>query len=85
VDDTALDGNALGGLLLEIFGQDLTTAIGACAACGATRPVAEFVVYLGGPGAVARCRDCLALLIVVTRRRDLNCVDLTGLAALKVN
>jgi hypothetical protein len=46
--------------------------------------MAEFVVYLGGPGTVARCRDCLALLMVVTSRPAMNCVDLTGLSDLAV-
>jgi hypothetical protein len=81
-DEVALDGNAIGGLLHEIFGREMTTALGTCAGCGATRQVAEFVVYLGGPGTVARCRDCTAVLMVFTRQRDLNCVDLMGLAAL---
>jgi hypothetical protein len=37
----ALDGNAIGGLLLEIFGSDMTSAEASCAACGAVGPVAE--------------------------------------------
>jgi hypothetical protein len=82
VDNSALDGNALGGLLHEVFGTEMTTAAATCASCGSRRQLAEFVVYLGGPGAVARCRDCLALLMVITKRRTMNCVDLTGLSAL---
>jgi hypothetical protein len=80
----ALDGNAIGGLLHEVFGTEMTAAFGTCAHCGSRRQVAEFVVYLGGPGTVARCRDCLALLMVVTRRQTMNCVDLTGLSDLAV-
>lgn len=78
----ALDGNAIGGLLHDVFGTEMTTAVGTCAHCGSRRPVAEFMVYLGGPGTVARCRDCQALLMVVTNRHMMNCVDLTGLADL---
>ena len=83
-DNSALDGNAIGGLLHEVFGTEMTTAVGTCAHCGSRRPVAEFVVYLRCPGTVARCRDCLAMLMVVTTRRAMNCVDLTGLSALAV-
>jgi Family of unknown function (DUF6510) len=79
---TALDGNAIGGLLHEVFGVEMTAATGTCAHCGNVAPMAESVVYLGGPGSVARCRACLGLLMVVTRRRDTNCVDLLGLAAI---
>jgi len=79
----ALDGNAIGGLLHEVFGIEMTTAIGTCANCGATGPVAENVVYLQAPGTVMRCRTCTAVLMVVMRRGEMNCVDLFGLAALQ--
>jgi len=35
-----LDGNALGGLLQELFGVDLTGAPHRCESCGTERPVA---------------------------------------------
>jgi hypothetical protein len=43
----ALDGNAIGGLLLEIFGSDMTSAEASCAACGAVGPVAKTTVPPG--------------------------------------
>jgi hypothetical protein len=79
---TAVDGNAIGGLLLEIFGTDLTDAEATCATCGAVGPVAETVVYLDGPGTVVRCRNCSALLMVISQIRGISCVDLLGVAAL---
>jgi hypothetical protein len=79
----ALDGNAVGGLLHEIFGIEMTAATGRCANCGMIAPVAETVVYLQAPGTVMRCRTCTAVLMVVIRRADMNCVDLSGLAALE--
>lgn len=82
---TALDGNAIGGLLHEIFGAEMTAAAGTCAHCGCRRQVAEWVVYLGGPGTVARCRDCGGLLIVLTQVKNMNCVDLMGLSDLAVS
>jgi hypothetical protein len=78
-----LDGNAIGGLLLEIFGSDMTSAETTCAACGAVGAVAETMVYLRGPGAVVRCRRCTSVLMVISHVRGLNCLDLTGLAALE--
>ena len=77
-----LDGNAIGGLLEEIFGVDMTTAIGTCANCGASGPMAEVVVYLNAPGTVARCRRCTAVLMVVVRVPRGSCVDLRGMATL---
>jgi len=78
----ALDGNAIGGLLQEVFGTEMTAATGTCAFCGRAGPVAETVVYLRAPGTVVRCRTCSNVLIVVTEVRGRKCVDLRGLAAL---
>jgi hypothetical protein len=83
VDDSALDGNAIGGLLLEVFGAEMTAAVAVCGSCGATGPMAETVVYLRAPGTVVRCRSCGAVLMVVVERREQKCVDLFGLAALE--
>jgi uncharacterized protein DUF6510 len=79
----ALDGNAIGGLMLEIFGAEMTTAAGECAGCGAVAAVAEAVVYLEAPGTVARCRSCDSVLMVVVDVRGTKCVDLRGLASLE--
>jgi hypothetical protein len=81
----ALDGNAIGGLLLEIFGRDMTGAEASCNACGAAGPVAETTVYVRAPGTVVRCSNCTNVLMVVARIRGLNCLDLSGLAALEAD
>ena len=81
----ALDGNAIGGLLREIFAVEMTSAEATCASCGAVGPVAETTVYVRGPGTVVRCRRCTSVLMVIARVRELNCVDLSGLAALEMN
>jgi hypothetical protein len=83
VDERTLDGNAIAGLLMTVFGNDMTTASGTCASCGASGEVARFVVYPGGPGVVARCAACTAVLMVLVTRREVTCVDLRGLAALE--
>ncbi|HTW04699.1 MAG TPA: DUF6510 family protein [Streptosporangiaceae bacterium] len=79
-----LDGNAIGGLLHEVFGTEMTAAVSTCANCGDTGPVAQTVVYLDAPGTVVRCRTCSDLLMVFTRVHERICVDLGGLAALEV-
>jgi Family of unknown function (DUF6510) len=79
----ALDGNAIGGLLLEVFGVEMTTATGVCGSCGAAGEVATLVVYLQAPGAVVRCRSCGGVLVVIVDRRGVKCVDLRGVATLR--
>lgn len=79
-----LDGNAIGGLLRDVFGAEMTAAVGTCAVCGAAGPVAECLVYLQAPGTVLRCRVCRSVLMVVVTRGDRNCVDLQGMESLQM-
>jgi Family of unknown function (DUF6510) len=79
----ALDGNAIAGQLLQVFGVEMTTAKGVCATCGATRYVAELEVYVEAPGTVARCRTCNSVVMVLVEICGVTCVDLRGLAALE--
>jgi len=79
-----LDGNAIAGDLLEVFGVDLTEATTVCAACGTSSFMAEAVVYMGGPGRVARCRSCGDVHIVLVTIRGITCVDMRGIARLQM-
>jgi hypothetical protein len=78
----AVDGNAIGGLLQQVFGTEMTGAPCVCGNCGDARPVAELAVYLEAPGTVARCRTCDSVLMVFVTAHDRTCVDLQGLAVL---
>jgi hypothetical protein len=77
-----LDGNAIAGLLSEVFGTEMTTSVGTCGSCGAASQLAELAVYLPGPGTVVRCRACDAVLMVFVSIRGVTCVDLHGLSDL---
>jgi hypothetical protein len=79
-----LDGNAIAGAMREVFGGEMTTAVGTCGQCGWGAPLAEVAVYLAGdPGVVARCPTCDHLLMVIVERRGTRCVDMTGFASLE--
>ena len=75
----AVDGNAIGGLLIDVFGTEMTAAN---STCGTGRPVAELVVYRRAPGTVVRCRTCGSVLMVFVKVHGVTCVDLDGLASL---
>ena len=79
-----LDGNAIGGLLTEVFAAEMTSAQATCRACGAVRPLADTLVYLRAPGTIVRCRQCTSILMVICRVRGLNCIDLSGIESLDV-
>ncbi len=79
-----VDGNALGGVLSEVFAADLTTATTTCAGCGAISPFAVLDVFLAAPGALARCRNCGAVQLRFVRADTSTWLDLTGIRALEI-
>jgi Family of unknown function (DUF6510) len=82
---SSLDGNAIGGALIELYGAEMTTAYGVCGSCGSRAMLAELDVYLyaRGPGTVARCRRCESVLMVLVTIRGCTCVDAAGFASLE--
>jgi DNA-directed RNA polymerase subunit RPC12/RpoP len=78
----ALDGNAIAGLLTDVFGTEMTTATGTCATCSTSNQVAQLTVYLQAPGTVVRCPDCGNVLMVFVQAHGTICTDLNGLASL---
>jgi Family of unknown function (DUF6510) len=78
-----LDGNAIAGALYEVYGEEMTTAIGRCTVCGTIGQLAELRVYVKAPGTVARCRVCDSVVFVLveargrTRMHD-TCFELMG-------
>jgi hypothetical protein len=72
-----LDGNAVAGLLVEVFGAEMTTAVRGCASCGAQRPVGAHRAYVG-MGAVLRCPVCGDVGLRVTALPDRHVVRLSG-------
>ncbi len=65
----ALDGNAIGGPLFELFGREMTAVSGSCGHCGSVSRIAELRVYVSGPGTVGRCRSCGEVVLVLTSIR----------------
>jgi hypothetical protein len=78
-DDRHLDGNSVGGLLLEIFGREMTAVLGCCRHCGAVNPIAEVYVYSDAPGLVVRCPACSTVLMVITELESSYRVNFEGL------
>jgi hypothetical protein len=72
-----LDGNALGGLLHELFGADMTAAPHRCQSCGTERPLGAHRLYLSA-GTVLRCPVCDQIALVVAALQDRHVLHLTG-------
>jgi ribosomal protein L40E len=83
-EERRLDGNAIGGAMLELFGTEMTVAPGVCAHCGAREQLAATDVYVHAPGIVVRCRHCEGVLLRIVRGHDRTWLDLSGLASLEL-
>jgi hypothetical protein len=57
------DGDALAGPLHDVFGVEVTTAVGCCTGCGRTMAMAEVRVFDHAPGVVSRCPTCDQVLL----------------------
>ncbi len=82
--DSFLDGNAVGGVLGQVFAVDVTAAVGRCNGCGRSAVMAETRVYVDAPGTVVRCPGCESVLLRVVQSDDRTWLDLRGLAVLQL-
>ena len=82
--DVCSDGSALAGPLQDVFGVEVTTAVGRCTNCGREGPMAEVRVFDHAPGVVARCPTCGQVLVRLVRGSGRAWLDLRGLAYLQL-
>jgi Zn finger protein HypA/HybF involved in hydrogenase expression len=82
-EEMKLDGNAIGGLLREIFTVEMTTAETTCANCGQANPIGRVDVYVHAPGTVVRCPGCESVLMKIVHGGGRYWLDLTGTRTLE--
>lgn len=78
-----LDGNAIAGLLNDVFGAEATTAERGCQSCGALTCLGAHRVYRSA-GTVARCPVCGDLALRITTLPDRYVVLLAGAWSLEL-
>jgi hypothetical protein len=83
VDELMLDGNAIAGLLQEVFAVEMTTAIGTCGTCGATEAVGAIHVFRGA-GIVLRCPHCDNTLLTIVKDDTRLWIGFPGVRMLEV-
>ncbi|MDX6422608.1 MAG: hypothetical protein QOI67_79 [Gaiellaceae bacterium] len=83
MDALRLDGNAAAGVLREVFGSEMTTAVGTCGSCGAVDLVGAVHVYVAA-GVVLRCPSCEAVLMRIVESESRFWIDLTGLRSIEL-
>ena len=79
-----LDGNAVAGLLQEVFAVEMTTAVGTCNSCGAAEAIGAVHVYRGA-GIVLRCPHCANLMATIVKGTDRVWVDMPGVRGLEIS
>ena len=83
MDALMLDGNAVAGLLQEVFAVEMTTAIGSCNGCGASNPVGATHVFRGA-GIVMRCPQCDNVLVTIVKHDARVWIGFSGVRTLQV-
>jgi len=83
--DLRLDGNALAGMLADVFGFEMTVERGGCAGCGAVNQLGALLVYAHGMGAVACCPACGNHVLRIAQGEGRWWLDLRGLAWLQLD
>ncbi len=83
-DDSALDGNAAAGPLMDIFALDMTAALVTCEGCGKESALATLVLYGGPVGLVLRCRGCDAVNLRLTHTGRAIHLDLRGTSRISI-
>ncbi|MGH6727569.1 MAG: DUF6510 family protein [Pseudolabrys sp.] len=76
--NSALDGNAAGGLLRELFAFDVTAAEIICAGCGAAAEIGAVRDYGGTMGAILRCAHCDTVVLRLTHTPAGLWLDMRG-------
>jgi uncharacterized protein DUF6510 len=82
-DPNWLDGNGVAGLLREVFGAEMSTALRGCASCGDTNALGAHRAYVSA-GVVLRCPSCSDLAVRIATLPDRHVVSLTGTWKLEV-
>ena len=84
-DSLTLDANAVAGMLMEIFGTEMTVAASQCTHCGNKGQIGTLRAYTHAPGVVLRCSVCSQVVMRVMRRRDGGfLVDARGAAYIRM-
>jgi len=79
-----LDGNAVGGMLYEMFGVEMTATPTECATCGTPNDMGAMMVFTQAPGVVLRCPACGNVLMRIVRTPEALYLDARGAAYLRI-
>ena len=79
-----LDGNAAAGEMAQLFGTDITNAMGTCRLCGHRAAVGQTAAYVDAPGVVLRCPECETVLMRWATGPTAVWLEMPGLRSLEI-
>jgi Zn finger protein HypA/HybF involved in hydrogenase expression len=77
-----VDGNAVAGLLNEIFAIEMTTSPVECANCGREGEMGTLLAFIQAPGVILRCPACKNVILRIVQTPEAFYLDLRGAAYL---
>ena len=77
-----LDGNAVAGLMRDIFAEEMTTAPMECGGCGKVFGVGEMLVFGQAMGTIMRCPGCNNVMVRIVKTPRSFYVDARGSACM---
>ena len=91
MDDTAdlnralmLDGNAVAGLLREVFALEMTASPTKCAHCGTVGALGTLLAFTQAPGVVLRCPGCEQVMLRIVETPEAIYLEARGAAYLRL-
>ena len=79
-----LDGNAVAGLLREVFALEMTVNPAKCAHCGAVGAIGALLAFTQAPGVVLRCPACEQVMVRIVETAEAIYLDARGAAYLRL-
>ena len=75
------DGNAIAGMLQEVFVTEITAAVRTCQSCGNANAIGAHRLYAGA-GHVLRCPSCGDVAACIVSFPDQHVISLSGVWSL---
>jgi hypothetical protein len=79
-----LDGNAVAGLLEDIFGTEMTASPTICAHCGRSGELGTLLAFVRTPGVVLRCPGCEQVMLRIVETPEAIYLDARGTVYLRI-
>ncbi len=79
-----LDGNAVAGVLHDVFALEMTASPTECANCGNVGEIGTLLAFTQAPGAVLRCPVCEQVMLRIVETPDAVYLDARGAVYLRL-